>query len=38
LQPSSLVWKEGMAGWEKAEDVSELKSLFSSIPPPLPKV
>lgn len=38
LQPSSLVWKEGMAGWEKAEDVSELKSLFSAIPPPLPKV
>ena len=33
-----LVWKEGMAGWEKAGEVSELKPLFASIPPPLPPV
>jgi len=32
----SLVWSEGMAGWEKAADVADLKSLFASVPPPLP--
>lgn len=29
----SLVWKSGMAQWEKAGDVDELKSLFPAIPP-----
>ena len=33
----SLVWKQGMTGWLKAGEVSELNSLFSSVPPPLPK-
>lgn len=33
---NSLVWCEGMAGWSKAGDVSELSSIFSSVPPPLP--
>jgi membrane protease subunit (stomatin/prohibitin family) len=38
FQASSLVWKEGMAGWEMAQDVIELKPLFASVPPPLPRV
>jgi membrane protease subunit (stomatin/prohibitin family) len=33
----SLVWKQGMTSWLKAGEVSELNSLFSSMPPPLPK-
>lgn len=38
LQRSTLVWKEGMANWLNAGDVAELKSLFASMPPPLPGV
>lgn len=30
---SSLVWKEGMEEWQKAETVEELKSLFVKAPP-----
>ncbi|MGN0805274.1 MAG: SPFH domain-containing protein [Candidatus Coproplasma sp.] len=30
---NSLVWKQGMPAWEKAENVEELNSIFSSIPP-----
>lgn len=33
LSNSSLVWKEGMEGWEKAVDVEDLKELFPNIPP-----
>lgn len=29
----SLVWKEGMAEWEKAGIIDELKSMFVTIPP-----
>lgn len=29
----SLVWKEGMAEWEKAGTIDELKSIFVVIPP-----
>ena len=32
----TLMWKEGMAGWEQAEFFSEFASLFK-IPPPLAK-
>jgi hypothetical protein len=32
----TLVWKQGMAGWTKANDVSELNTLFAAAPPPLP--
>ncbi len=32
LLPDSLVWKQGMATWEKANTVDELKGLF---PPPI---
>jgi membrane protease subunit (stomatin/prohibitin family) len=32
----TLLWKQGMAGWEKAETFTELKSVFEATPPPLP--
>ena len=33
LTGDSLVWKNGMAQWEKAISVDELKELFSTMPP-----
>ena len=43
LTQQSLVWKQGMAGWEQAGSVQELASLFApptpapgATPPPLP--
>lgn len=33
LTGNSLVWKNGMAQWEKAIAVDELKGLFSTMPP-----
>jgi membrane protease subunit (stomatin/prohibitin family) len=33
----SLVWKQGMSGWLKAGEVSELAGLFGAAPPPIPK-
>ena len=45
LTPQSLVWKQGMAGWEQAEGVAELASLFAqpttgngATPPPMPNL
>ncbi len=36
LQRETLVWTEGMSGWQKAGEVAELAPLFASVPPPLP--
>jgi membrane protease subunit (stomatin/prohibitin family) len=36
LVAESLVWAEGMAGWEKAGSVGDLASLFRAAPPPIP--
>lgn len=36
LERTTLVWAEGMASWTKADDVSNLKSLFAAVPPPIP--
>lgn len=36
LKRETLVWKQGMASWTKAGEVSELGALFASVPPPLP--
>ncbi len=36
ISRDTLVWCEGMANWTKAGEVDELKSLFASMPPPLP--
>ena len=32
----TLVWKAGMANWEKAGNVQEISSIFSMTPPPIP--
>lgn len=32
----SLVWKQGMASWEKAGNIDELKSIFANSMPPVP--
>lgn len=36
LARDSLVWAEGMGGWEPASTVGDLASLFKSVPPPIP--
>ena len=37
INRASLVWKQGMSGWEALQEVEELKSfLGGSTPPPLP--
>jgi membrane protease subunit (stomatin/prohibitin family) len=36
LSPTSHVWGTGMAGWEAAQTVPALASLFVAPPPPLP--
>ena len=43
LTPQSLVWKQGMAGWEQAGNIAELATLFAppmpgtgATPPPMP--
>ena len=36
LTADSLVWKNGMAQWAKADSVDELKNLFDNIMPPTP--
>ena len=32
----SLVWKAGMAAWEKAGTIDELKDIFTNVMPPIP--
>jgi membrane protease subunit (stomatin/prohibitin family) len=36
ISRETLVWKEGMAQWGKITEQDDLKSIFSSIPPPPP--
>ncbi len=36
LTKESLVWKQGMEGWAKAETVQELQPLFGPSVPPIP--
>ena len=36
LKADSLLWKQGMANWLKASDITEVKELFGAVPPPLP--
>jgi hypothetical protein len=38
IKSNSLIWFEGMQNWERAENIDELKILFRSMPPPIPKV
>ena len=37
LTRTTLVWKQGMAGWVAAETVPDLQPLFAAMPPPLPQ-
>ena len=37
LNSDSLVWKNGMAQWEKAGVVEDLKELFTNVMPPIPQ-
>ncbi len=36
LTSETLVWSQGMSGWEKASTRGDLSPLFNSAPPPLP--
>jgi membrane protease subunit (stomatin/prohibitin family) len=36
LDRTSLVWREGMTGWQQAGSVDQLRSLFAAVPPPIP--
>jgi hypothetical protein len=36
LTKESHVWKEGMAAWDLAGNVTEVSGLFGATPPPLP--
>lgn len=36
LTRESLVWRSGMADWQRAENVPEVASVLSSVPPPVP--
>jgi membrane protease subunit (stomatin/prohibitin family) len=38
INRDTLVWKEGMAGWEKLIDQQDLKGLFGAAPPPPPPI
>lgn len=33
----TLVWRAGMAQWERAADIPELAHLFAHMPPPMPR-
>jgi hypothetical protein len=35
LTRDTLVWKHGLAAWQKAAAVAELQGLFAEVPPPL---
>ena len=36
LSSNSLVWKQGMDGWQPARQIDELTSFLSSLPPEIP--
>ncbi|MGE5611579.1 MAG: GYF domain-containing protein [Bacillota bacterium] len=41
LRPDTLVWREGMADWQRADSVPEVRALLGEIPaspPPIPPV
>lgn len=33
----TLIWKQGMSAWQKADTIPDMIKLFGSIPPPVPK-
>ena len=36
ISKETLLWKQGMPAWEKADAVPELINLFGCVPPPIP--
>jgi hypothetical protein len=36
LKRDTLVWKQGMASWVQAGNITELSVIFANLPPPLP--
>lgn len=36
IKEDTLIWKQGMANWEKISVVSEFSQFFGSMPPPIP--
>ncbi len=36
ILPETLIWHQGLDGWQKAETLEEIASAFKSLPPPLP--
>lgn len=36
ISKDTLVWHAGMAGWQKASELEELKELLEQLPPPPP--
>jgi len=36
ITQETLTWREGMNGWERADSLDGLNTLFSSTPPPIP--
>ena len=36
LTKETLLWNQGLTGWQKAETINELLNIFSQTPPPLP--
>lgn len=36
LERSTLVWREGLDNWKKAEEFEELNEIFNSVPPVVP--
>ena len=36
IQSTTLIWRHGFNNWTPAEQIEELNSFFSRIPPPLP--
>ncbi|MDR2390459.1 MAG: SPFH domain-containing protein [Planctomycetota bacterium] len=36
LTQDTLLWKQGMASWQKASNLAEISGLFAAVPPPLP--
>jgi len=37
VNPETMIWKQGMANWQKASEVSDLQNLFAQTPPPIPQ-
>ena len=36
LAPATLVWSQGMASWQPAQQTPQVAGLFGAAPPPVP--